>query len=100
MFAWSEHACDQWHSSRKFTPLTGLHCKLRPNTEGTRTLVSIHHLVMMVNRGAPGLLARAKLFKLFRPELQVVDRIDVDRLALDGVRFSILNRNPFAIECY
>jgi hypothetical protein len=34
MFAWSEHACDQWHSSRKFTPLTGLHCKLRPNTEG------------------------------------------------------------------
>jgi hypothetical protein len=35
MFASSEHACDQWHSSRKFTPLTGLHCKLRPNTEGT-----------------------------------------------------------------
>jgi hypothetical protein len=28
------HACDQWHSSRKFAPLTGLHCKLRPNTEG------------------------------------------------------------------
>jgi hypothetical protein len=27
-------ACDQWHSSRKFTPLTGSHCKLRPNTEG------------------------------------------------------------------
>jgi dihydroxyacid dehydratase/phosphogluconate dehydratase len=34
MFASSEHACDQWHSSRKFIPLTGLHCKLRPNTEG------------------------------------------------------------------
>jgi hypothetical protein len=28
------HACDQWHSSRVFTPLTGWHCKLRPNTEG------------------------------------------------------------------
>jgi hypothetical protein len=28
------HACDQWHSSRKFTSLTGLHCKFRPNTEG------------------------------------------------------------------
>jgi hypothetical protein len=23
MFASSEHACDQWHSSRVFTPLTG-----------------------------------------------------------------------------
>jgi hypothetical protein len=32
------HACDQWHSSREFTPLTGWHCKLGPNTEGT-----IHH---------------------------------------------------------
>jgi hypothetical protein len=30
----SEQACDQWHSSRVFTPLTGWHCKLRPNTEG------------------------------------------------------------------
>jgi hypothetical protein len=29
-----KHACDQWHSSRAFTPLTGWHCKLRPNTEG------------------------------------------------------------------
>jgi hypothetical protein len=29
------HACDQWHSSRVFTPLTGWHCKFRPNTEGT-----------------------------------------------------------------
>jgi hypothetical protein len=28
------HVCDQWHSSRAFTPLTGCHCKLRPNTEG------------------------------------------------------------------
>jgi hypothetical protein len=27
-------ACDQWHSSRVFAPLTGSHCKLRPNTEG------------------------------------------------------------------
>jgi hypothetical protein len=26
--------CDQWHSSRGFTPLTGCHCKLRLNTEG------------------------------------------------------------------
>jgi hypothetical protein len=33
------HACDQWHSSRKFTPLTGLHCKLRPNTEGAVAVV-------------------------------------------------------------
>jgi hypothetical protein len=31
----ANHACDQWHSSRKFTPLTGWHCKLRPNTEGS-----------------------------------------------------------------
>jgi hypothetical protein len=31
------HACDQWHFSRKFTPLTGLRCKSRPNTEGTRS---------------------------------------------------------------
>jgi hypothetical protein len=28
------HACDQWHSSRVSTPLTGSHCKSRPNTEG------------------------------------------------------------------
>ena len=28
------HACDQWHSSRVFTPLTGWHVKFRPNTEG------------------------------------------------------------------
>jgi hypothetical protein len=35
MLASSEHACDQWHSSRKSTPLTGWYCKSRPNTEGT-----------------------------------------------------------------
>jgi hypothetical protein len=34
-----EHACDRWHFSRKFTPLTGLHCKSRPNTEGARSKV-------------------------------------------------------------
>jgi hypothetical protein len=28
------HACDQWHSSRVSTPLTGWHCKLRTNTAG------------------------------------------------------------------
>jgi hypothetical protein len=28
------HACDQCHSSLVFTPLTGWHCKFRPNTEG------------------------------------------------------------------
>jgi hypothetical protein len=28
------HVCDQQHSARVFTPLTGSHCKLRPNTEG------------------------------------------------------------------
>jgi hypothetical protein len=28
------HACDQWHTSRVSTPLTGLPCKSRPNTEG------------------------------------------------------------------
>jgi hypothetical protein len=37
MLAWSEQACDQWHSSRVFTPLTSWHCKLRPNTEGPIT---------------------------------------------------------------
>jgi hypothetical protein len=35
MFASSEHACDQWHSSRESTALTGWHCKFCPNTEGT-----------------------------------------------------------------
>jgi len=34
------HACDQWHSSRVFTPLTGCHCKLRANTEGEQ--ISAH----------------------------------------------------------
>jgi hypothetical protein len=34
------HACDQWHSSRKFTPLTCLHCKLRPNAQGRPCLKS------------------------------------------------------------
>jgi hypothetical protein len=29
------HARDQWHSSRVFTPLTGWHCTIRPNTVGT-----------------------------------------------------------------
>jgi hypothetical protein len=28
----------QWHPSRVFTPLTGSHCKFRPNTEGTTPL--------------------------------------------------------------
>jgi hypothetical protein len=28
------HACDQWHSSWAFTPLTGWHCKFRRNSEG------------------------------------------------------------------
>jgi hypothetical protein len=27
-------ACDQWHSSRASSPLTGSHCKFRPNAEG------------------------------------------------------------------
>jgi hypothetical protein len=31
------HACDQCHSSRVFTPLTGSHCKLRPNNAGPTT---------------------------------------------------------------
>jgi hypothetical protein len=30
------HACDQWHFSWVFTPLTGWHCELRQNTEGRR----------------------------------------------------------------
>jgi serine/threonine protein kinase len=37
MFASIEHACDQWHSSRESTPLTGWYCKLCPNTEGPKT---------------------------------------------------------------
>jgi hypothetical protein len=35
------HACDQWHSSRVITHLTGWHCTFRPNTEG----VYRHHPV-------------------------------------------------------
>jgi hypothetical protein len=31
----SKHACDQWRSTRVSTFLTGSHCTLRPNTEGT-----------------------------------------------------------------
>jgi hypothetical protein len=34
LLASSEHACEQWLSSRAFTR-TGSRCKLRPNTEGT-----------------------------------------------------------------
>jgi hypothetical protein len=33
-------ACGQWHSSRVFTPLTGGHCKLCPNTVGTNISTS------------------------------------------------------------
>jgi hypothetical protein len=31
------NACDQWHSSRVFTPLAGSHYKLRRTTEGLRS---------------------------------------------------------------
>ena len=34
LLASSEQACDQWYSSRMFTPLTGWHCEFRPNAEG------------------------------------------------------------------
>jgi hypothetical protein len=34
LLASSKQTCGQCHSSRVFTPLTGWHCKLRPNTEG------------------------------------------------------------------
>jgi hypothetical protein len=34
LLASSEQACDQRHSSRVSAPLTGWHCKLRPNIEG------------------------------------------------------------------
>jgi hypothetical protein len=43
------HACDQWHSSRKFTPLTGLHCKLRPNTEGRDMAHTQMGMAAMIN---------------------------------------------------
>jgi hypothetical protein len=36
LLASSEQTCDQWHSSRVYTFLTGSHCKLRPHTEGTQ----------------------------------------------------------------
>jgi hypothetical protein len=36
LLALSEQACDQWHSSRVSSFLSSSHCKLRPNTEGTR----------------------------------------------------------------
>jgi hypothetical protein len=39
------HACDQWHSSRKFTFLTSSHCELRPNTEGSQPLVADSYTV-------------------------------------------------------
>jgi hypothetical protein len=35
------HACDQWHSSRVSTFLTGSHCKSRPITEGSIPLASM-----------------------------------------------------------
>jgi hypothetical protein len=34
----SEHACGQWHSTLVFPPLTGLHCKFRPHSEGIRRI--------------------------------------------------------------
>jgi hypothetical protein len=37
------HACDQCHSCRVFTPLTGSHCKLRPNTEGKPTSLASNY---------------------------------------------------------
>jgi hypothetical protein len=39
------YACDQWHASRVSTPLTGLHCKLRPNTEGLVQMSDIDRAV-------------------------------------------------------
>jgi hypothetical protein len=52
MFASSEHACDQWHSSRKFTFLTSSHCKLRANTEQASTAKPVQHPSHHVRRGA------------------------------------------------
>jgi hypothetical protein len=45
-----EHACDQWHSSRKFTPLTGVHCKLRPNTEGEQYQTLVKGMSRLIGR--------------------------------------------------
>jgi hypothetical protein len=39
------HACGQCHSFRVSTPLTGWHCKLRPNTAGRWENRSIHFLL-------------------------------------------------------
>jgi hypothetical protein len=33
-------ACDQWHSSRESTALTGGHCTFRPNAEGKSNLIN------------------------------------------------------------
>jgi hypothetical protein len=43
------HACDQWHSSRASTPLTGCHCKLRPNTEGKAGCYCRKNVVLTMN---------------------------------------------------
>jgi hypothetical protein len=44
------HACDQWHSSRVATPLTGWYCEFRPNTEGAAALAATLTLTLTLTR--------------------------------------------------
>jgi hypothetical protein len=41
------HACNQWHSFLNFTPLTGSHCKFRPNTKGHCVGAGVAQLVAL-----------------------------------------------------
>jgi hypothetical protein len=52
LLASSEHACDQWHSSRVFTSLTDWHHNLRPNTEGDEVDESTHERYLNQTWGA------------------------------------------------
>jgi hypothetical protein len=47
------HACDQCHSYRLFLPLTGWHCKSRPNTEGEWVGAGCSGWVLTMNSATP-----------------------------------------------
>jgi hypothetical protein len=78
MFA-SEHACDQWHSSRKYTPLTGLHCKLRPNTEGATPGASVFAA------GWVRLYCFGCAVRVFRPKSTLEDAIGSHACSLEDL---------------
>jgi hypothetical protein len=64
------HACDQWHSSRKFTPLTSSHCKFRRNTQGFDH-PNVVQCFGMSDDGDPAMIVRCLFFCLVRVRVRV-----------------------------